>query len=179
MTDVLANHRRFREFLATRIGNQHDAEEILQDAFARGIAKTHQVRDEESTVAWFFRVLRNAITDHYRRQAAGKRAMEAYASKATEADPISDADLHRVICACIQDLIPNLKPEYAEMIRRIDLGEESVNTVVDALGLTPGNGRVRLHRAREALRHEVELACRTCAEHGCLDCTCAESKHKT
>jgi RNA polymerase sigma-70 factor (ECF subfamily) len=29
-----------------------------------------------------------------------------------------------------------------------------------------------VHRARKALRQQVEKACGTCAEHGCLDCHC-------
>jgi RNA polymerase sigma-70 factor (ECF subfamily) len=32
--------------------------------------------------------------------------------------------------------------------------------------------RVRLHRARRALGRQLTLSCRTCAEHGCFDCSC-------
>lgn len=170
---LLANHRRFLDFLAAKVGSREDAEEILQDAFVRGVQKAAEIRGEESAVAWFYRLLRNAITDYYRHKAAGKRAMESYARGAPEAD--LDADLERVVCACIHDLIPNLKPEYADLIRRVDLGEESVGSLADELGLTAANARVRLHRARAALRKELERSCRTCATHGCLDCTCSSS----
>jgi RNA polymerase sigma-70 factor (ECF subfamily) len=34
---------------------------------------------------------------------------------------------------------------------------------------------VRLHRARQALKRELERSCGTCATHGCLDCTCGAS----
>src|SRR5918995_4698922 len=170
---LLANHRRFLDFLAPRVGSREDAEEILQDAFVRGLQKAGEIRDEESAVAWFYRLLRNAVTDHYRRTAAGRKALEAHAREAPAADPGFDADLERAVCACVDDLIPLLKPEYSDLIRRIDLGGADVTSAAGALGITPGNARLRLHRARTALRGEVERSCRTCATHGCLDCTCS------
>jgi RNA polymerase sigma-70 factor (ECF subfamily) len=170
---LLANHRRFLDFLAPRVGSREDAEEILQDAFVRGLQKAGGVRDDESAVAWFYRLLRNAVTDHHRRKAAGRRAVESYAREASAAGPGHDADLERAICACVDDLVPLLKPEYADLIRRVDLGGADVTSAADALGITPGNARVRLHRARTALRGELERSCRTCATHGCLDCTCS------
>ena len=40
--------------------------EILQSAFVTGIEKQKTIQDGESVVAWFYRVLRNAVIDHYR-----------------------------------------------------------------------------------------------------------------
>ena len=135
--------------------------------------ESETVKTKEVVSASFYRLLRNAVTDHYRRKDAGRRAMASYAREATEADPRLDADLERAVCACVNDLIPVLKPEYAELIRRVDLGGGDVTSAAAALGITPGNARVRLHRARAALRQELERSCRTCATHGCLDCTCS------
>lgn len=173
---LLANHRRFLDFLAARVGSRESAEEILQDAFVRGLQKAGEIRDDESVIAWFYRLLRNALTDHYRRSAAGRKALEAYAREAPAADTEPDAALDRAVCACVNDLIPLLKPEYADLIRRVDLGGADVTSAASELGITPGNARVRLHRARAALRDELERSCRTCATHGCLDCSCARGE---
>lgn len=172
---LLANHLRFLDFLTARVRSREDAEEILQDAFVRGLQKAGEIRDEESAVAWFYRLLRNAIIDHYRHNAADRKALEAHARETPGGDSTLDADLERAICACVNDLIPLIKPEYADLIRRIDLGGADVASTAGALGITPGNARVRLHRARTALRDELERSCRTCATHGCLDCDCARS----
>ena len=172
---LLANHRRFLDFLTARVGRREDAEEILQDAFVRGLQKAGEIRDDERAVAWFYRLLRNAVIDHYRRAAAGRKALEAKGREAPEVDPGFAADLERTICACVNDLVPLLKPEYADLIRRVDLGGATVTSVADEIGISPGNARVRLHRARAALRDELERSCRTCATHGCVDCTCSRS----
>jgi hypothetical protein len=65
-----------------------------------------------------------------------------------------------------------LKPEYREMLHRVELEEVSLRETAATLGLTPNNASVRLHRARQALRLALMHMCGTCAEHGCLDCTC-------
>jgi hypothetical protein len=38
--------------------------------------------------------------------------------------------------------------------------------------LSASNAGVRVFRAREALKKRVTQSCGTCAEHGCVDCTC-------
>ena len=172
---LLANHRRFLDFLTARVGNREEAEEILQDAFVRGLRKAGDIRDDERAVAWFYRLLRNAVVDHYRRAAASRKAIEAHARQASEADPEFDADLERTVCECVNELVPLLKPEYSDLIRRVDLGGADVASVAGEVGISVGNARVRLHRARAALRKAVEQSCRVCATHGCLDCTCSRS----
>jgi RNA polymerase sigma-70 factor (ECF subfamily) len=172
--DVLvANHRRFLAFLEKRTGSREDAEEILQSAFVRAIEKGGTIRDGESVVAWFYRLLRNAIADHWRRRATERRAVELHARDAKEADDAPDPALERVVCACVKELVPLLKPEYAALIERVDLRDEEVGRAGRTLGISAGNARVRLHRARTALRREVARACGTCADHGCTDCSCS------
>lgn len=170
---LVANHRRFLGFLEKRTGSREDAEEILQSAFVKAIEKGDTIRDGESVVAWFYRLLRNALADHWRRRAADRRAVEARARDAKEAADAPDPALERVVCACVKGLVPLLKPEYAVLIERVDLRDEEVGAAGRTLGITAGNARVRLHRARTALRREVARACGTCADHGCTDCTCS------
>ncbi len=168
---LVDGHARFLAFLERRVGDRATAEEILQEAFARGVAKADTIRDGENATAWFYRLLRNAIVDHHRRRGAERRALEAAAREADVA-PEVDAELHRTVCACVSDLVVALKPEHAEAIRSVDLGGERVVDFAARVGIRENNAAVRLHRARGALRRAVERSCGACAEHGCLDCTC-------
>ena len=176
--DVLArlvgNHRQFLSFLEARVSSRAAAEEILQAAFVRAVEKGDSIENRDSAVAWFYRVLRNAITDHYRRKASESRAIEAHAR---ELEPSFDVELEDAICECIGRLLPTLKPEYADMIRKVDLEEAPLSVVASELSITANNATVRLHRARQALRASLERSCGTCATHGCLDCTCGQSGH--
>jgi RNA polymerase sigma-70 factor (ECF subfamily) len=166
---LVAGHRAFLSFLEARLPSRAAAEEILQAAFVRAIERGGAIRDEESAVAWFYRLLRNALIDHYRSEAATRRALER---QAAEAMLPSESELNDVVCGCMSTLLPNLKPEYGEVLRRVDLEGAPLPQLAAELGITPNNAGVRLHRARQALKRELERSCGTCATHGCLDCTC-------
>jgi RNA polymerase sigma-70 factor (ECF subfamily) len=117
-----------------------------------------------------YRTLRNRIADHFRAHAAQERAQAAHGAEHTE-EP--DQELDRTVCGCVLALLDTLKPEYARILRRTELDGLDPAQVAGELGISPNNAAVRAHRAREALRKQVLLSCRTCAEHGCLDCTCS------
>jgi RNA polymerase sigma factor (sigma-70 family) len=172
MATLVHNHRRFLAFLERRVESREVAEELLQDAFVRSCEKGGELRQNESAVAWFYRLLRNAIVDHHRRTAAAKRATDRLALEAAEAP---DEELREEICRCVGELIDTLKPEYAEAIRRIDLGGASVKRFAEEESISASNAGVRVHRARRALRRQLERSCGSCAVHGCLDCQCGSA----
>jgi RNA polymerase sigma-70 factor (ECF subfamily) len=174
-TTLVANHRDFLAFVEKRVGNRATAEEILQEAFVRSMDKLDTVR--ETAVGWFYRVLRNAIIDHYRRNAAAERRHEAYARE-EQLGEAQDEELHRVVCKCVAQLAETLKPEYAAALKRVEVDGVSVKDYADEAGISSNNAGVRIFRAREALRKQVARSCGTCATHGCIHCTCDEAaKH--
>lgn len=81
--------------------------------------------------------------------------------------------MKNAVCACVGTLAETLKPEYADALRRIEVDGVTVQAYAAELGIEANNAGVRVHRAREALRRRVMASCGTCAEHGCVDCTCA------
>jgi len=163
------HHGRFLAFLRHRVESDAVAEDILQDAYAKSLEKLGQVQDEESVVAWFYRMLRNAVVDHYRRAGVEKKALTALEG---EAESSFEPELRQSVCTCVSAIIPTLKPEYAEIVGEVELGERPIAEVATEKGLTTNNATVRLHRARAALRRRLVEVCGTCSTHGGVDCTC-------
>ena len=97
---LVDGHRQFLAFLQKRVESREVAEDILQSAFVRGLERGSEVRDEESAVAWFYRVLRNATIDHYRHRAATERALEAW-GKDIITQEAPEADMTQEICQCV------------------------------------------------------------------------------
>lgn len=174
--DVIASlaesHREFLGFLTRKVGDREVAEDILQEAFARGMSRIDSLRRDESATAWFYRTLRNAVIDHFRRRGASERAMSALAAELDEAAP-PEVEAKGAVCQCVRSLAGTLKPEYAEALTRVEVDGLSVQAFAEEASITPNNAAVRLFRARDALRKRVRAACGTCADHGCLDCSCA------
>lgn len=173
---LVAHHRRFLSYLQRRVGDRALAEDLLQDAFVRAIDRAPELSDD-GAVPWVYRVLRNAVIDRYRRHGAESRALEAFAREldgAVEPPP----ELLGEICACVAELAGTLSPSYAAAISAVDLQGQAVAEFARAEGLTASNAGVRLHRARQALRARVAASCGTCADHGCLDCSCGRPSRR-
>jgi len=167
---LVGNHRQFLSYLEKRVESREAAEDILQEAFVRGL-DSQSLRAADSATAWFYRALRNAIIDHYRRRGAEGRALEQVAATTEESVP-PDVELMDEVCGCVARLLPTLKTEYAEAIQRVELDELPVRDYAAEAHMTANAARVRLFRAREALKRRVVQSCGTCADHGCLDCRC-------
>jgi RNA polymerase sigma factor (sigma-70 family) len=168
---LLENHRAFLRYLERRVGDRELAEDILQDAFIKVMDRPDQAPVDEGVVPWFYRTLRNAAIDRFRRRDAAGRAIEAFARE-LESHTAPEPEIEAEICACIGRLATTLKPEYAEALQAIDVQGMAVKAYAEQRGLSPGNAGVRVFRAREALKKRVTDSCGTCAEHGCRNCTC-------
>ncbi len=168
---LLENRRAFLAYLTRRVGDRALAEDLLQEAFAKALARPEQVPDGEALVPWFYRTLRNAAVDRFRRQGAADRALEAFARELETAESVPEETRHEV-CQCISRLATTLKPEYADALQAIEVEGQPVKSYAERQGLTAGNAAVRVFRAREALKRRVVESCGACAEHGCLHCTC-------
>jgi RNA polymerase sigma-70 factor (ECF subfamily) len=172
---LLRGKQKFLAFVEKRVGSRALAEDILQDAFVRSIERAGELDRElatnERATAWFFRVLRNAVIDHYRHQAVEQRANHQWGQDWERAAELSDEEAHEV-CGCFKEFLGLLKPDYRRAIEAVELGSVSLREFGEAEGISLNNAAVRVHRARTALRRHIEQACSTCAEHGCLDCDC-------
>ena len=168
---LLDNHRTFLRYLERRVGDRALAEDILQDAFAKVVSRPEQAPADEGIVPWFYRTLRNAAIDHFRRRGAAERAYDAFARELETHDSPTE-EVTAEICGCVSRLAHTLKPEYAEALQAIEVGGMPVKAFAEQNGLSASNAAVRVFRAREALKKRVTESCGLCAEHGCLNCTC-------
>jgi len=170
---VLLQHRRsFLSFLAPRVGGEAAAEEVLHAALLRGMESGSVLRSKESAVAWFYRLLRNALIDRARGIQRGERALAGLAAE-RELPGVDARELERTVCACVADLTATLKAEYAQVLRRVDMEDASLAAYAEETGISHTNAKVRLHRARKALASRIEQTCgATCCRRGCADCPC-------
>lgn len=173
---LVAQRAKFHRFLATRVGSEAEAEDLLQQSLLKALKSGDTLRRGERAVAWFYRILRNAVADHYRqrtseRQRADRLWTEMHAAGDDVGQPPKAWDV--AVCVCFRELLPTLKPRYAQLIRRIDLNGESQAAVSRELKIQSATMAVALHRARYSLRRRLEILCGACSREKCLECFCA------
>lgn len=166
----------FRGFLQKRLSDDALVEDLLQQSFMKAVERHHELKKSESVVSWFYRILRNAVVDYYRSHASDERRVKGLQQEMIALGEDKTPSLDEVrptVCACLNSLLKDMRPAYADLIRRIDLDGESAAAVAKDLQVTPNNLTVRLHRARQALKASLEQACGICTKHGCFNCTCS------
>lgn len=169
---LAAQRERWLAFLRPRLRDEAAAEDILQDSLVKAHNRGGSILKDENSIAWFYRLLRNTLIDHTRRQAARP---ESATDNLESLIPVNLApEGEPATCQCFYKRLDYLKPRYAQLIRLIDLEQRSAGEVAVMLGERPSNLHVALHRARKALRRELERFCGDCASGGCLNCTCGD-----
>ncbi len=171
VTDSVAKERqRYLDFIRRRVSDDALAEDILQDATLKALQGATGLKEQAAFEGWFFRILRNAITDQHRRKGAETRGKDAFSVEAERQEEAVERVGHT--CACVMPLMNGLKEEYRDALASVEIEGQMVRDFASENGLSSSNAGVRVHRARAALKKQVESTCGACAAAGCLDCCC-------
>jgi RNA polymerase sigma-70 factor (ECF subfamily) len=176
VADLMEDRERFLRFVERRVHDPAMAEDLLQSAYMRAVAQSDSLRDRELAKAWFYRMLRNAVIDYYRHRAVENR-VAVQMPDGFDAAAVTVEQLN--ICGCMDRAVDRLKPEYAEILREVELAggdSATVEAYAQRAGITPGNAAVRAYRARKAMAKSLTHTCGSCAGAGCLDCTCVHPR---
>lgn len=166
---LLDNRRVLLGYIRKKVDDPELAEDILHDSLLKAIRAGSDLREEEKLLPWFYQIVNNAITDLFRRRQVEQKYLADLTDRGEE---WVEPEEEKAICHCFKAIIPDMKAEYADLIDEIDLRGNDPEEVAARLGITRNNLKVRLHRARTQLRERLEMVCRSCATHGCLDCSC-------
>jgi len=156
--------------LALRIGSRADAQDLVQSALLRALERAGDLRDQDKLVPWFRRILETSLADDRRRRAAELR-MRSRLGRDVE-EPGQASDLRWLTCRCLEAALTTVRPEYADLLRRIELAGTPLRQVARELGVRPNTVAVRLHRGRRALAGALRQLCRFCRLHWGFDCLC-------
>jgi RNA polymerase sigma factor (sigma-70 family) len=174
LNTILDHRKLFLGFVQRRVPDAAIAEDILQAAYMRALQHEGELQSNESVVGWFYRVLRNAVIDYYRRRGTEDKALEVW-GRELETAVVPSHETQGEVCACLGRVLDTIKPDYAELLRAVDLGEQPLQSFAKERNISATNAGVRAHRARIALRKQLIKTCGSCAEHACLDCSCRKA----
>ena len=141
-------------------GNQEDAEDLVQETYARALRAERQFTPGTNLKAWLFRILRNTFVSSYRRRrrdptVGGLDPLDAESAGALDQAWLrNDVELDRlrkVVAEEIEAALMTLS-EDARTVILLDLEGLTEVEVSEVLGCPVGTVKSRLARARAALR---------------------------
>ncbi len=138
-------------------GNREDAEDLVQETFARVLARPRFLRNDED-VGYLLRVLRNTFLT--RRRDAGRRiaAGPLPDDPGQVADPAGDAPAAALEAREVLDVVAGLPGDYRDAIIAVDVCGLSYKEAAKALGTREGTIMSRLFRARQRVVRAVDGA---------------------
>lgn len=159
---------RIRRYLARLVGTT-DAEDLQQEVFEKAHGSIGTFRGDSRALTWLYRVATNVAIDRLR--SAGRRA--EIEREDADADPLGgvgtsnatsersldgEVDL-KLMRECIMRVVDGLPPSQRAVILLGELRGLSDREMADALGISLGAAKIRLHRARRALKAALESKC--------------------
>jgi RNA polymerase sigma-70 factor (ECF subfamily) len=145
ITEHIPRLRRYARALA---GDQHAADDLVQDTVERAINKRHLWRPGSDLRAWLFAIMHNVFVNQLRsRQAHPEDALDEDALPA-----VAPVDGARLEVRDLQTALALLPPEQREVILLVGLEQLTYAEVSHALGIPIGTVMSRLFRGRERLR---------------------------
>lgn len=164
-TTILASLRQMRA-LKTRIAVArprlyraayawcHDAclaDDLVQEALAKGLKSVHQVKDEAVLESWLFSILNNCWRDHFRRMRPQADIDEIMELPSDDPDPEQN-HVESELVMRVRHAVAALPLGQRQVVTLVALEEMSYGAAAQALGIPVGTVMSRLSRARLALR---------------------------
>jgi RNA polymerase sigma-70 factor (ECF subfamily) len=156
------------------LGNNEDAQDAVQDAFIRAFKAIHTFEARAQLYTWLHRILVNTalmkLRERRRRPTESIEDMlPAYSTdghQAVASRDWSDALLERKETAVVREAIERLPDQYREVLVLRDIEEKDTAETAALLGTSSNVVKVRLHRARQALRNLLDREFNVTSEQG-------------
>lgn len=166
--DFKSLHDQFRprvlRYVARLVG-EADAEDVTQAVMLKVNQGLAGFRGDSSLSTWLYRIATNAALDKLRAKPiptvsdAELELNDADVPPSAHAASVETTAIREEMSACISEFVTRLPENYKAVMILSDLEGFKNDEIASILGLSLDTVKIRLHRAREQLRKELEAGC--------------------
>jgi RNA polymerase sigma-70 factor (ECF subfamily) len=160
-------HPRLLRFAESMVPSRAVAEEVVQDTWLGVVRGIDRFEGRSSVKTWLFHILANRAKTAGAREGRSVPVGDPLEGRFTASgewsrppEPWSDAVDARVVAdklaSRVKECLPNLPAAQRQVLVLRDMEGLEAAEVCDLLGLSAGNQRVLLHRARSQIRGLLE-----------------------
>ena len=162
--DFESVHEQFRprvlRYLRRLVG-EREAEDLAQSVMLKVSEALPGFRGDSALSTWIYRIATNAALDRLRRN-TGIEIVEADDARVAPDAPVASAEASAIreeMNACIREFIERLPRDYKTVMVLSELEGFKNAEIAAIVGVSLDTVKIRLHRAREKLRKELEAGC--------------------
>ncbi len=163
-----AFERLLRGYVARRV-EANCVDDLVSDILLRLVRHQPAFKSADKPAAWMYRVAGNVITDHYRRRAIERSALQAIVEdqaplEQERVDNESEFTFQgdspeRELARCLTPLIENLPPRYRTALQMVDIEGLPQQEAAEQLGLSLSGVKSRVQRGRVKLKERLLDCC--------------------
>ncbi len=160
---------RLRAFIARRVDNPADVNDLLQEVFLRIHQHLSTIKDSERLTAWIFQLTRNVITDFYRAAPHRREILrESFAEREAGGEAEEPAELltseeqaarQDELAPCLTPLIERLPEHYRDAIQQVEIEGLSQLALRERSNMSLSGAKSRVQRGREKLKDLLLQCC--------------------
>jgi len=172
---------KIRHYLSRMLGDQA-AEDIAQEVFAKVSCGLDSFKGISSFSTWIYRIATNTALDNLRSPSFKRSSEHSTLEDCTgtedrnawtgQAEPTVDQEvIRKEMSECVREFVDRLPPDYRTVLILSELEGFKNREIADILEISLDNVKVRLHRARDRLKKELDSGCSFYrSEQGTLAC---------
>ena len=142
-----------KRFLASKISDQQDAEDLLQQILIKVHNGLSDLKNVTSIKAWLMQISNRTIIDYYRKQAATRDLT------GEELWYQNDKDVENELIQCVSPFVRQLPDEFAELLLQVDLAGVSQKEYANRLNIPYSTLKSRVQKSRQLLKSVFEQCC--------------------
>ena len=145
-----------RSFIFSRIKNETDTDDILQNVFLKIHDNISNLKDSTKIKSWIYQITRNLIADHFR--SAGRNFYLPEAEYELTVSTGSDRFMQTAVRDMIK-MMDKLSPEYCEALCLTEIEGMSQKEYAVKAGISYSGAKSRVQRARIMLKDMLMQCC--------------------
>jgi len=160
---------RILHYLSRLMGSEQ-AEDIAQEVFEKVNRSLDGFQGKSKLSTWIYRIATNTALDklrsssfkHSSKQASLEETAERKDKNAWTGQTETSSDqkvIRKEMSECVREYIDRLSPDYQTVLLLSELGGFKNKEIAEILEISLENVKVRLHRARAALKNELDNGC--------------------
>jgi RNA polymerase sigma-70 factor (ECF subfamily) len=148
------------------VGTREEAEDLMQEAYARAFRSWRQYQPGTNLRAWLLRILTNLNIDRGRRQQRAPQTTSIdeagdyflynkLESTAPEENPDEERVIERLSQDSVVEALSDVPHDFRDVVVLVDIGEFSYADAAQILDIPVGTVMSRLHRGRRILKKSL------------------------